>query len=83
MLVKLLTNLGSHDYPDSPYLEGEEREVSGALAEKLLRNKHAIDVTPTPKPVQSFAPQDKTVSQEQPVESVQPPAVPAKKSKEK
>jgi hypothetical protein len=51
MIVKLKTNLGSNDFPDMPFLEGEEHEVSEAAGQKLVRLKLADDVTPPPKPV--------------------------------
>lgn len=51
MLVKLKTNLGSNDFPDHPFMEGEEREVSTAVGERLIALRLAVDITPEPKPV--------------------------------
>jgi hypothetical protein len=47
MLVKLLTNLGSNDWPDLPFLDGETREVSDGIGAKLLAQKLATAVQPT------------------------------------
>lgn len=51
MLVKLKTNLGSNDFPDHPFMEGEEREVSTAVGERLITLRLAVDITPEPVPV--------------------------------
>jgi len=50
MLVQLKTNLGSNDFPGMPYLDGETREVSEDVGEKLVTLGLAIDVTPEPPP---------------------------------
>ena len=64
MKVKILTNLGSQDYPDCPYMEGECHEVEEALGLKLLRNRHAAavaaDETPAPKPAKAAAKKNET-----------------------
>jgi hypothetical protein len=54
MLVKLIVNPGSNEYPslftsDIP-VEGSEVEVSNDLGAKLIRRKHGIDVTPPRAP---------------------------------
>lgn len=51
MRVKLLTNLGSNDFPDHPFMDGEEYDVSAELGAKLLALRLAVDVTPEPVPV--------------------------------
>ena len=48
MLVQLTTNLGSNDFPDMPYLDGETREVNEFIGAKLVRLGVAINVTPEP-----------------------------------
>lgn len=64
MNVKILTNLGSQDYPDCPYLEGECHDVSEVLGLRLVRNKHAVAIaaeeTPAPKPAKASAKKNET-----------------------
>jgi hypothetical protein len=49
MHVKLLTNLGSQDFPGMPFLEGETHEVADTVGAALVRRKLALDVTPPPR----------------------------------
>lgn len=51
MIVKLLTNLGSMEFPGHPYREGEEHEVEQPFGERLVKRKLAMDITPPPPPV--------------------------------
>jgi len=46
MRVKLLTNLGSNDFPEHRFLEGEEHEIDDSTGGKLVAKKLAVDVTP-------------------------------------
>lgn len=46
MKVRLLCNLGTNDFPHTPFKEGEEPEVADDLGAKLVRAKLAIDITP-------------------------------------
>lgn len=56
MKVRILTNLGSQDYPDCPYLEGETHNVGEALAAKLIANRHAVKIDePKPEPAPVIA----------------------------
>lgn len=48
MQVKLLTNLGKNQFPDTPYQEGEQHEVSDQLGAILLRRSLAVEITPEP-----------------------------------
>lgn len=48
MKVRILTNLGSVEFPDNRYLEGEEHEVDPSFGERLVRRKLAVDITPAP-----------------------------------
>ena len=56
MLVKLLTNLGSNDFPGMPFLDGEKHDVSDEVGAKLVRLRLATDVTPPPKPAVKVEP---------------------------
>ncbi len=49
MVVQLLTNLGSNDFPGYPFKDGETHEVTDLFGAKLVRLKLAVDVTPAPK----------------------------------
>ncbi len=57
MICKLLVNPGSNDYPDlfaevqDIPVEGQEVNVPDSMGAKLIRNGHAIDITPPPKAV--------------------------------
>lgn len=53
MRIKVLTNLGTNDFPETPFKEGEEHDVTDELGGKLVRLRLAVDVTPppTPKPI--------------------------------
>lgn len=46
MKVRLLCNLGTNDFPLTPFEEGEEPEVSDDLGTRLVRAKLAVDITP-------------------------------------
>jgi hypothetical protein len=35
--IKILTNLGTNDFPESPYHEGQEPTVTQCLADKLIQ----------------------------------------------
>jgi hypothetical protein len=59
VLVKLKTNLGSNDFPGMPFLEGEKREVTDDIGQKLVRLKLAEDVTPPPEPPKAAKPERK------------------------
>ena len=48
MKVKLLTNLGSNDFPGFPFLDGDEHEVTDELGAKLVRLKLAVEILPPP-----------------------------------
>lgn len=45
MKVTLLTNLGSNDFPEHPFLEGETHEVTDEIGTRLVRGRLAVDVT--------------------------------------
>lgn len=49
MKVKILLNLGTREFPDTPYQAGEEPNVSRDLGELLIRRGLAVDITPAPK----------------------------------
>jgi hypothetical protein len=46
MFVNINTNLGTNDYPETSFLEGEVHEVSDDLGRKLVARKHASEVVP-------------------------------------
>ena len=46
MLLKIIANLGSADFPGSPFLEGETHDVAEPLASRLLRRRLAIRSEP-------------------------------------
>jgi hypothetical protein len=48
MRIKVLCNLGTNDFPETPFLDGEEHEVNQELGEKLVRLRLAVDITPPP-----------------------------------
>lgn len=48
MRVKILTNLGSVEFPENRYLENEEHEVPDSFGERLVKRKLAVNVTPPP-----------------------------------
>jgi len=50
MKVEVLVNLGTNDYPSTPYLAGETHEVSDALGELLVTKGHARAVASEPEP---------------------------------
>jgi hypothetical protein len=50
MRIKVLTNLGTNDFPESPFKDGEEHEVNDELGSKLIRLRLAVDITPPPAP---------------------------------
>lgn len=50
MRIKVLANLGTSEFPDSPFKEGEEHEVSETLGSLLVRRRLADDITP-PDPI--------------------------------
>lgn len=84
MKVRILTNLGSVEFPDNRYLEGEEHEVEPSFGAQLVRRKLAVDITPSPvvevsQPVIGVAtePELKSV----PEESTQPKPTSAKPKK--
>lgn len=71
MRVKLLCNLGTNDFPATPFRDGEEHDVTDDLGMKLVRRKLALDVTPQPAPpVVETAEQLRETPVEKPVPSV-------------
>jgi hypothetical protein len=48
MLVKVLLNLGTNDFPDSPLQEGEH-DLPDAFAARLIAEKLAVAVKPPKK----------------------------------
>lgn len=41
MRVKILTNLGSRDYPDHELCEGEVADVADSVASVMVKRRHA------------------------------------------
>lgn len=77
--VKLLTNLGSIEFPEHRFLEGEEHEVDDSFGERLVRRKLAVDITPPPAVVgEATEPELKAVPEE-----AQSPAKPHASAKPK
>jgi hypothetical protein len=37
MKVRILTNLGTNDFPEHPFLDGEEHDVPDEVASKMFR----------------------------------------------
>lgn len=52
----MMANLGTSEFPDSPFLDGEEHDVSDALGNQLVRRNLAEDITPEPIPVPTQEP---------------------------
>lgn len=51
MLIEVLVNLGSNDFPESPFKEGERHEVTEQLGKRLIGFRLAKDVTTQCEPV--------------------------------
>jgi len=51
MRIQVTTNLGTNEFPDSPFLDGEEHDVNERLGELLVRRNLAVDITPPSKPI--------------------------------
>ena len=50
MRIKLLCNLGTNDFPETPFKDGEEHEVSDQLGRSLVAQRLAKDITPAAAP---------------------------------
>jgi len=50
MKVEILTNLGSIDFPDAPFLEGQIQEVAEPLGSRLIARRVAR-LVPEPEPM--------------------------------
>jgi hypothetical protein len=61
MLVRVTMNLGTNEFPDSPFLEGEEHEVTETLGNVLVQRNLAVDITPATIPVPKQEPAVETV----------------------
>jgi len=48
MKILLRVNLGSREFPDFPFMEGETHIVSKDLGELLIRRGFALEVVTTP-----------------------------------
>lgn len=73
MQIKLLTNLGSNDWPGLPWLEGETHEVNDLLGKRMIHARVAVEVEVIPKPEPP-----KAIAEEMPP----PIAAPVKETKE-
>ncbi len=51
MKIKMKTSLGSRDFPELPFVEDREYEVTELVGFKLVGLNLAIDITPAPQPV--------------------------------
>lgn len=61
MRIKVTTNLGTNEFPDSPFLDGEEHDVNERLGELLVRRNLAVEITPLPKPIPVIPKQEPAV----------------------
>ena len=59
MKIKLLTNLGSNDFPGTPFKDGEEHEVADELGRSLVSQRLALDITPVAAPAAPAAKETK------------------------
>ena len=58
MRVKMLLSLGSLEFPDCPFHEGEEHEVSDSLGAKLVSKRLASEIVAIVPPQSQTKPQD-------------------------
>ena len=49
MKVEVLVNLGTNEFPETPFCEGETHEVDGKLGAKLVAQRLAREIPEEPK----------------------------------
>lgn len=80
MQVKIKTNLGTNQFPDMPYREGDVKDVPAAIGELLVKRRLAEEIVELKTvPVVDL----KAVPASEPEATISTPEVPAVKQKPK